>query len=98
MLMEDKKILVFYVGVSDMPDNMVGQYIKRVKDSFLTEDFAIRNHCEMILIPTRNIDSSIECINPKYIIEQELVTKHGELMKDYLATLDKFIKDQKSNG
>lgn len=92
--MEDKKIIVFYVGVGDMETNQVGQYIDQIKKAFFTEEFAARLNCEMVLIPTREINSKLECINPKYITNQELIDEHKTLMIDYLEQMNKFIEEK----
>lgn len=95
--MEDKKILVFYVGVGELSDSGVADYMKQVSKRFFNQELIARLNAEVILLPTRSVNSSIECINPTYITDKELIIKHEELMKDYLASLNKFIKDQKSD-
>lgn len=93
--MEDKKIIVFYVGIGDMSDGNVGEYIERVKKAFCTKEFAERLNCEMILLPTREVNSRIECINPKYIIEEKLIAEHRSSMEEYLTSIEYFIKTKK---
>lgn len=90
--MEDRKILVFYIGIGNLDNSEVEQYINRVRQRFFTDEFLTKINAEIILLPTRTENSSIECINPKYITEKELIDKHEDLMKDYLFTLNKYIK------
>lgn len=96
--MEDKKIIVFYVGVGDMLDHEVGQYVGRVKDAFFTEELAVRLNCEMILIPTRDVNSRIECINPKYITDEALIVEHRTAMDEYLTSINNFINGEKPDA
>lgn len=92
--MAEPKIFVFYVGVGDLPMQDVGEYMDRVRTRFFTDEFVKKfEGSEMILLPVRETDSRIECINPKYITEEELVREH-RLKMDYLhENLDKFIKE-----
>ena len=36
---------------------------------------------EIIVIPIQSSDTRIECINPKYITDTELIKEHTEMMK-----------------
>ena len=36
---------------------------------------------EIIVIPTQSSDTRIECINPKYITDTDLINEHTEMMK-----------------
>ena len=37
---------------------------------------------EVLIIPTQTYDSRVECVDPKYVTEPELIQKHTELMKE----------------
>jgi len=93
--MEDKKIIVFYVGVGDMSPNAIGENIKKVKRAFRTKEFAERMNCELILLPTREVNSRIECINPKYITEEKLIAEHKSSMEEYLMSMEYFNINKK---
>jgi len=74
----DNKILVIYVGVGDMnSSDKILDFINTIKQKIVPVTF----EGEIIIIPTRSYDTRIECINPVYITDTELVNKHTELMK-----------------
>lgn len=92
----DRRILVFYLGVGqDMNNNDVERYVMRVKKNFFSNDFLKNNNCEVIIIPNRNLESKIECINPLYVTDEELIKEHENLMKEFNSSLNNFIVDQK---
>jgi len=96
--MEDKKILVFYVGIGDMKNEHIEEYMGKVKNIFFSAEFIAKVNAEVMLLPIRDVNSRVECINPKYISDKDLIAKHEELMKDYLESLNNFIDEQKENG
>lgn len=92
--MENSKILVFYLGVDTMTYHEINEYMTVVRNKFFNDDFIKRNNLEIILIPIREINSRIECINPKYITDEALIKEHEEIMKEYMNVMNKII-DQK---
>jgi len=91
--MSEKIILVFYIGIADMNEYQVAQYVQRVQQRFFTEEFIKSNNAEIILLPTRETNSRIECINPKYINDAELIKEHQEKMTSYHNEFQKFVEE-----
>lgn len=87
-------MLVFYLGVDTMTPREIDQYIKDVRTKFFSEDFIKRNSLEIIIIPIREVNSRIECINPKYITDEALIKEHEETMKEYMDTMNKIINEK----
>ena len=78
--MEEKiehKILVVYVGVAMIRSEDIDTYVHKVASKVIPTTF----QGEIIIIPVQDVNTKIECINPKYISEPELIQKHTELMK-----------------
>lgn len=73
----EKKILVIYVGVVGIRSEDIGDITRKIVSRIVPETF----QGEIIVIPTQSVDTRIECIDPKYITEEELVREHTELMK-----------------
>lgn len=73
----EKKILVIYIGVSGIRMEDIEQFAHKVAKKITPSLF----EGEIIIIPTQSSDTRIECINPKYITEENLVKEHTELMK-----------------
>lgn len=92
--MEVNKIYVIYVGVSHIDYNdseTLGKYIEIIKDSLIPTNLV----GEVIIIPQITTpDTRIECINPEYITDKELIRKH-RLMLDILhEQIDKFKENE----
>ena len=93
---KENKIFVIYVGVAGIRSEDISQFIEKVsrKISPSTVD------AEIIVIPIQATDTRIECINPTYVTDEELVKKHTDLMKELHEELEhqiKQIKDEQEN-
>lgn len=92
----ENKILVIYVGVAGIRSEDIENFVRKLSKRISPETF----QGEIIIIPTQSIDTRIECINPKYITEQELIKEHTEMMKklqeqlQYQSELLKNCKDE----
>ncbi|MFW6272375.1 MAG: hypothetical protein ACOC2U_01180 [bacterium] len=76
--MEDNKlILVYYISVIDLDPEDIPNYMERVRDKISIPDF----NGHSIFIPVFTNETRIECINPKYITEKDLIKEHVSLMK-----------------
>lgn len=76
-MVNEIKILVMYVGVAGIRSEDIPDFVAQVTQKITPKTF----EGEIIAIPTQSPDTRIECINPRYITEPELVQEHTELMK-----------------
>ncbi len=74
----EKKILVVYVGVAGIRGEDIEYFVHKIVSKITPTTF----EGEIIVIPIQSLDTRIECINPKYITEENLVKEHTELMKE----------------
>jgi len=72
------KILVIYVGVMGIRSEDIDTFVNKVSKKIIPETF----QGEIIIIPVQSLDTKIECINPKYITESELIRENTELIKE----------------
>lgn len=82
----ENKILVIYVGVATIRSEDITDYVHKVASKIVPTTF----EGEIIMLPVQSIDTRIECINPKYIIDAELIREHTEQMK----TLNEEVQNQ----
>jgi hypothetical protein len=73
----ETKILVIYVGVVGVRSEDIPSFVKKVTKKIIPNTF----EGEIISIPTQSTNIKIECINPKYITDVELIFEHTEKMK-----------------
>lgn len=91
----ENKILVFYVGVAGINMADVEEYIKKISEKITPNTF----NGEIIIIPTLTYDTKVECINPKYITDNELIKEHETLMKELnykLYEQQKLLKNEEN--
>ncbi len=77
-------ILVIYVGVAGIRSEDIPDYVNKISAKISPKTF----EGEVILIPTHSSDTRVECINPKYITDIELINKHQNLMKELNSNLE----------
>lgn len=74
------KILVIYIGIGGIRSEDVDSYMKKVTEKITPRTF----EGEIIVLPTQLLiapDTRIECINPFYITDAELIKQHTETIK-----------------
>lgn len=84
--MEENKILVIYINVVNLPNEDINNYCHEAAKKIIPDTF----HGEIIVIPVLYSDTRIDCINPKYITDKNLMNEHTEMMK----TLEKELQNQ----
>jgi hypothetical protein len=73
----EKKILVMYIGVAGVRSEDIENFVHKLLNKIAPTTF----DGEVIVIPTQSLDTRVECIDPKYITEDELIKEHTEMMK-----------------
>lgn len=74
----ENKILVIYVGVAGIRSEDIEEFTKKVTKKLIPTTF----QGEVIVIPTQSTNTRIECINPKYIMDKNLIQEHTEMIKN----------------
>jgi hypothetical protein len=92
---QEPKILVYYLSVKMLVDNNhsdeIEQYIYKIANKINTSTFI----GEIIFIPEYDsVNSRIECINPKYITDKNLIKEHNNQIKKLNSELVKYIKNE----
>lgn len=83
-----KQILVYYISVIGIEYADYERYFTELKERIAAQ--SISNNSEIIFIPV-NSETRIECINPKYITNNELIEKHDRLMSELHENLENQI-------
>ena len=90
---DEKKILVFYIGVAGVRSEDLEDFVQRVSKRITPSTF----DAEIIMIPTHSSDTRVECVNPEYITDKELIKKHTDLMKELQQELQYQVAQLKEN-
>jgi hypothetical protein len=89
----ETKILVIYVGIAGIRTEDVPDYVHKVTKRITPAMF----EGEIVIIPVQSPDTRIECVNPTYITEPELIAQHTELMKKLNEALHSQLEILKEN-
>ena len=91
MLDKDKLILVFYLNVDHIHKNEWWDYLQEAKHSLASNlDDSVISY----FIPVENENSKVDCINPKFIDEEEYKTSIEKFSKAQ-EKLEEFLKNIK---
>ena len=77
--MEDKLILVYYISISHVKLGDVPEYMTQVMNKIAA--ITISGNSEVIALPVYG-ETKVECINPKYITDGDLIKKHERTMSE----------------
>ena len=92
----DKLILIYYISVIGIDRSQFEEYFQNLKNKIAAQ--SISEDSEIIFVPV-NSETRIECINPKYITDSNLIKKHERLMSqlhEHLDNqLDQIVKEDK---
>lgn len=75
----EKLILVYYISINNIDPTNIEYYFNELTQRISSE--SISDNSEIIFIPIHG-QTRIECINPKYITNGDLIKKHERLMSE----------------
>jgi len=77
--MDNKHILVFYVGVAGLDMNDVENYMRQISKKLTPQTV----DGEIIFIPVlSSYDTRVECINPRYVTDVELINENHKILSE----------------
>jgi len=91
---KEPKIYVLYVGVQGIRSEDIQYFVTEISKRIAPENI----EGEIIVIPTQAPDTRIECINPKYITDADLVNEHTEMMKKLNTNLQNQLEQLKQDN
>ena len=94
MSQTESKIIVIYIGVAGIRSEDIDSYVHKIANKISPTSI----EAEIITIPVNTYDVKMECINPKYITDEELVNKHTNLMKELHEELEHQIKQLREDN
>jgi hypothetical protein len=86
-------ILVIYVGVAGIRSEDISDYINKVAARITPVTF----EGEIIYLPAQSYDTRIECVNPVYITEEQLIQENTLKIKKLNEELQFQIEQLKLN-
>lgn len=95
MVMKDNNeflLLVIYIGVSGIRSEDIDTYTKEILNKL-----SPKINGQIISIPVQSYDSKIECINPKYITENDLINENTKLIRKLNEELKNQLNILKNN-
>lgn len=85
------KTYVLYIGTRNVRSSDIGEYVERIVDKLLP--IPLPEEATVLVLPTDTTENRLECIDPLYITDENLILKHNTL----LAELNMNIKNITNN-
>ena len=91
--MIENKILVIYIGVSGIRSEDIETFTNKISKKITPTTFK----GEIIIIPIQSQNTRIECINPKFITNKNLIKEHTEMIIKLQKELQNQLEQLKLN-
>jgi hypothetical protein len=85
---QHKLILVYYISVGSLRSADIPKYMEEIKKRIVPYTL----EAEIIFVPIDG-ETRIECINPLYITDGDLIKKHERLMAELHEHLNRELKN-----
>lgn len=85
------KTYVLYIGVRNIRSSDIDQYVEKITEKLFP--IAVPENSTVLVLPTDTTENRLECIDPLYITDENLIFKHNTL----LAELNIKIKNITNN-
>jgi len=83
----DKLILVVYGNVGSLSPNEIQEYIAQVNRYVASPT----NEYITMVVPVRDQETRIECINPKFITNEEMIKRFASDIKDVNKNFERIL-------
>ena len=90
---EETKILVIYVGVAGVRAIDIPTVIQEISKKITPETFK----GEILIIPQQSLDTRVECINPRYVTDAELIKENTKMITELKLQLQNQLEQLKEN-
>lgn len=91
---EETKIFVIYIGVAGVRAEDIPNVIKQVSQKITPETFK----GEVLIIPQQSYDTRIECINPRYVTDVELIKENTKMITELKLQLQNQLEQLKEEN
>lgn len=90
----EEVILVIYIGVQGIRSEDIEEFVQKISQRISPSIL----QGEIIVIPTQSPDTRIECINPKYITDANLIKEHTDMIKELKEHIQHQLKQLKEEN
>lgn len=73
----NNNILVIYIGVAGIRSEDISEFVNKVTSKISPVTF----EGEIITIPVQSYDTRVECINPRYVTDEDLIAENMSMIK-----------------
>jgi hypothetical protein len=85
------KIYVLYIGIQKIRSADIEEYINKINNILFPIN--VPENSTVLVLPTDSIENRLECIDPIYITDQDLIEKHNNLLSKLNKNINNIIKN-----
>ena len=86
------KTYVLYIGVKNVRSNDIIDYVNNI--SKIVFPLNVPENTTIIKVPTDSTENRLECIDPIYITDIDLINKHNLLLNELNINIKKIINNE----
>jgi len=90
----ENKIFVIYIGVAGIRQEDIETTVNKIASRISPQTV----DAEIIVIPRQSYDTQIECIDPVYITDKDLIEKHTSRMEELQEELKHQLEEIKKEN
>lgn len=87
----DKLILVLYIDIADHSPRDSNEICNKISRELFPEEIIEKLNATTFIIPIRGGGTKLECINPKFIVDAEVMREHRLKLDILNENFDHFI-------
>ncbi len=87
--MQEKTILVYYINVGNMSSEEVSEFLQNISTGLIETEK--ENNILSYLVPIKDTETRIECINPRLLTEEEYLEAKNAL-KNCKRKMNEFVE------
>ena len=74
------KTYVLYIGVRNIRSSDIDVYVEKITNKLFP--ISVPENSTILVLPTDTTENRLECIDPVYITDENLILKHTALLKE----------------
>jgi len=86
------KTYVLYIGVRNIRSSDIDIYVEKITNKLFP--IAVPENSTVLVLPTDTTENRIECIDPLYITDENLIFKHNTLLAELNMNIKNIINNE----
>lgn len=86
------KTYVLYIGTKNVRSSDIAEYVEKITKKLLP--IPLPEEATILVLPTDTTENRLECIDPLYITDENLIFKHNTLLAELNINIKNIINNE----